>query len=124
MALRKEKLIYLTTTGRRTGRPHTVEIWFAYADGRIFLSHEGKHTDWMKNIRHKARVHARIGPLDFEARAAVVKESKDLELGKTSLYEKYYGPATRAKIDDWFELSTILELAPTSPMDPHPKSAI
>ena len=110
--LRDEKLAHLTTVGRRTGKPHTVELWFAFAGGRIFLSHEGEYTDWMKNIIHDKRVRARIGRLNLEAYATILKEIKSRELGKTTLYEKYYGPAPKSTIDDWFELSTIIELAP------------
>ena len=107
-----EKFVYLTTLGRKTGRPHTVELWFAFAGSKIFLSHEGKYTDWMKNIIHGRRVRARVGRLNLEADAIVLKEAKLQELGKKSLYEKYYGPAPKATIDDWFELSTIIELTP------------
>src|SRR6186713_3406091 len=28
---------YLTTTGRRTGQPHRIEIWFAAEQGSIYL---------------------------------------------------------------------------------------
>ena len=110
--LRDEKFAYLTTVGRRTGKPHTVQLWFAFADGRIFLSHEGEYTNWMKNIIHAGRVRARIGRLNLEASATIVKGGKVRELGKISLYEKYYGPASKRTIDDWFELSTIVELTP------------
>ena len=107
-----EKFVYLTTLGRKTGRPHTVELWFAFAGSKIFLSHEGKYTDWMKNIIHGTRVRARVGRLNLEADAIVLKEAKLQELAKKSLYEKYYGPAPKATIDDWFELSTIIALTP------------
>ena len=110
--LRGEKFVYLTTVGRKTGNPHTVELWFAFADGKIFLSHEGSYTDWMKNIKKTRRVRARIGRLNLEADASVLVGSKLEELGKTSLYEKYYGPAPKSTIDDWFELSTVIELTP------------
>lgn len=110
--LRDEKFVYLTTVGRKTGIPHTVELWFAYAGGRIFLSHEGKYTDWMKNIIDGNRVRARIGRLNLEAYATILTDGKSKDLGKISLYEKYYGPAPKATIDDWFELSTVVELTP------------
>ncbi len=110
----KEKFIYLTTTGRKTGRSYTKELWFAAASGKIFLSHEGSHTDWMKNIARNPRVNARIGTRNIEAEGRILREN-DLsrELGMKSLYEKYYGPASKAVIDDWFELSTVVELTPT-----------
>ena len=60
-----EKYIYLTTTGRRTGNPHTVELWFALAGGRIYLSHEGKYTDWMKNIVKENQVTFKIRDISF-----------------------------------------------------------
>jgi hypothetical protein len=113
-ALRKEKLAHLTTVGRKTGRAHRVELWFSLADGRIFLSHEGDYTDWMRNIAKTRRVHIQIGTLDVEADATILKEGTPNELGKVSLYEKYYGPAPKATVDDWFELSTIIELNPVN----------
>ena len=49
--LSREKFIYLSTTGRITGKTHTVELWFAWRKGKVYLSHEGEQTDWMKNIQ-------------------------------------------------------------------------
>jgi deazaflavin-dependent oxidoreductase (nitroreductase family) len=41
---------YLTTAGRRSGRPHRIEIWFvAYDDGAYLLSDTGR-SDWYRNI--------------------------------------------------------------------------
>ena len=110
--LSKEKFAYLTTVGRKTGKTHTVELWFAFANGKIFLSHEGDNTDWMKNIVHHGRVRLRIGRLSLEADGTILRESESSELGKRSLYEKYYGPAPKSTIDDWFELSALIELTP------------
>jgi deazaflavin-dependent oxidoreductase (nitroreductase family) len=105
-----EKFIYLTTFGRKTGKAHTVELWFASHNGRIFLSHEGKHTDWMKNLKSNKRVSVRIDSLKFDANARITGNGESREVGKRALYEKYYGPASKETIDDWFELSTVIEL--------------
>ncbi len=32
-----EQFCYLTTTGRKTGRPHTIEIWFGFANDTFYL---------------------------------------------------------------------------------------
>ena len=109
---KNEKLVYLTTFGRRTGKAHTVELWFASHDGRIFLSHEGKQTDWMKNVVSNKRVSVRIGSLNFDADGRIAGDGEPREVGKRALYEKYYGPASKETIDDWFELSTVIELTP------------
>ncbi len=111
-SINKEKFIYLTTKGRNTGKEYTKELWFAQSsNGKIYLSHEGERTDWMKNLMKNPRVRARIGSLNFEADAKIAK-GDSREDGKKSLYEKYYGEAGREKIDDWFELSMVVELAP------------
>ena len=109
---KKEKLAYLTTIGRKSGRPHTVELWFALADGKIYLSHEGAATDWMKNITSNSRVSIKVGSVRLEADAAILDEGIAVKAGQRSLYEKYYGQATEAIIEDWFELSKVVELTP------------
>ena len=114
-SVKGEKYIYLTTKGRKSGKPHTVELWFALAGGKVYLSHEGERTDWMKNALKNERVGVKIGSLAFEAGAAVAPEgSESRESGKRALYEKYYGPTSKEKIDDWFSLSTLIELSPLS----------
>ncbi len=111
-AVKKRKFIYLTTRGRKTGKLHTVELWFALADGKIYLSHEGEQTDWMKSLRKNDSVSARIDSVKLDAKARIVGEGSSRELGKKALYEKYYKPASKEVIDDWFELSTVIELTP------------
>jgi deazaflavin-dependent oxidoreductase (nitroreductase family) len=105
-----EKYIYLTTTGRRTGRPHTVELWFAVAQGKLYLSHEGKYTDWMKNILNNNCVTFTIKSFNWEGTARIVGGGDAFEIGKSALYRKYYGEARKDVIDDWFSESTVLEI--------------
>lgn len=40
----------LTTTGRRTGRAHTVEIWFAVAERSLFIIGDPSRPDWYRNV--------------------------------------------------------------------------
>ncbi len=112
--LGSEKFIYLTTKGRRTGRPHRVELWFATHDGKAYLSHEGNDTDWMKNMKHNPEVGFQIGKENFTGRGRFLQtNSGESTAGKTALYEKYYGKADKETIDDWFSLSTLIEIEAT-----------
>ena len=46
-----EEFCYLTTTGRLSGRPHEIEIWFAIREGSLYLlSGGGEGSDWVKNL--------------------------------------------------------------------------
>jgi deazaflavin-dependent oxidoreductase (nitroreductase family) len=106
-----EKYIYLTTRGRKSGNPHIVELWFATAEKKIYLSHEGAYTDWMKNILDNNRVEFKIGKTQFKGNARIAKGGEAFELGKHSLYLKYYGNADEDTINDWFSESTIIEIS-------------
>jgi deazaflavin-dependent oxidoreductase (nitroreductase family) len=109
-----EKYVYLTTRGRKTGNPHTVELWFANAGEKIYLSQEGAYTDWMKNILKDNRVEFRIGKVQFRGNARIAESGEIFELGKHALYLKYYGKADEDTIDDWFSESTIIEISMVS----------
>jgi len=106
-----EKYIYLTTIGRKTGNPHTVELWFAIAKGKIYLSHEGKYTDWMRNIIKDDCVEFRIGNIQFKGRARIIMDGEAFEIGKHALYLKYYGRASEDIINDWFSKSAVIEIS-------------
>jgi hypothetical protein len=106
-----EKYIYLTTRGRKTGKPHTVELWFAIAGKKIYLSHEGACTDCMKNILKDGRVEFKIDNMQFKGNARISKSGEAFELGKHALYLKYYGKADEDTINDWFSESTIIEIS-------------
>jgi deazaflavin-dependent oxidoreductase (nitroreductase family) len=104
-----QKFIHLTTTGRRTGNPHTVELWFAVSGARVYLSHEGKQTDWMMNIEKNGAVAFEIGGRHFGGKARWLEDTtSEAWTGKVALYEKYYGKATKEVIEDWFSLSKLL----------------
>ena|SRR5437762_14380359 len=59
--------LYLTTTGRRTGLPREIEIWFTERDGRFYIIAEhGDRANWVRNIRAHSHVDVhvdvRMGP--------------------------------------------------------------
>jgi len=109
-----QRLIHVTTTGRKTGKPHTVELWFAVKDGKVYLSHEGSETDWMKNIRHSDRVSFEMAGKSFRGRAGTLENgSKEAWEAEVALYEKYYGKASKEIIEDWFSLSKLIAVEPS-----------
>ena len=56
-ALSRGHLIDITTTGRRSGRPHRIELAFHNIDGRIFISgRPGWPRDWIANLKADSRM--------------------------------------------------------------------
>ncbi len=88
-----------------------MELWFAIGDGRIFLSHEGKKTDWMLNVEKNPVVSFEIGGSNYVGQAHFLRgDSAEDWSGKVALYEKYYGKASKAVIEDWFSLSRLVAI--------------
>ncbi len=50
VALARDLTIDITTTGRRSGRPRTIEIWFLAIDDRIFITGTPGPRDWYANL--------------------------------------------------------------------------
>jgi deazaflavin-dependent oxidoreductase (nitroreductase family) len=62
------QFLYLTTTGRKTGRLHQIEIWFVEYERTFYIVHEhGSRADWIANILHNPAVSFSVGSRDAEA---------------------------------------------------------
>jgi deazaflavin-dependent oxidoreductase (nitroreductase family) len=88
--LADEEFCYLTTTGRVTGKPHEIEIWFALTDGVLYMLSGGRdRSDWVRNLRRTPRVTVRIADERFEGRARLVEDLEEDALARRLLTEKY-----------------------------------
>ena len=78
------KYLYLTTTGRRTGLPRQIEIWFTRHEGRYYLVAEhGLKARWVQNVLAEPAVRARVGRRAFRGRARVVDARSERALVAT-----------------------------------------
>ncbi|HXG20317.1 MAG TPA: nitroreductase/quinone reductase family protein [Methylomirabilota bacterium] len=95
MSLNLDKFVdldycYLTTTGRVTGRPHTIEIWFAaHGQTLYFLSGDKEQADWVKNFKKTPQVTVRLNRSYFAGHARIVTDKKEAALARKLLFTKY-----------------------------------
>lgn len=68
------RTIDLTTTGRRSGRPATIEIWWFNIDGRWMISGTPGPRDWYANILSDPRVVIRFAGRELAAQAVPVTD--------------------------------------------------
>jgi deazaflavin-dependent oxidoreductase (nitroreductase family) len=93
-SLAQEQNCYLTTTGRKTGKPHTIEIWFAIdpASGTLYmLSGGGTRSDWVRNIQTDPVVRVRIKDRTLAGTGCLVETSEEDYLARRLVVAKYYG---------------------------------
>jgi deazaflavin-dependent oxidoreductase (nitroreductase family) len=77
----EKQVLYLTTTGSRTGLPRGIEIWFVVCCERFYLFAEtGEAAKWVKNIRRNPKVTIRIEERQISATARVLDRHADREL--------------------------------------------
>ena len=85
--------LYLTTTGRVTGQPREIEIWFTEYSGRFYLVAERESANWVRNIQSQPQVRVRVGAAELNAIARVVHNDREPELVATvkALFDDKYG---------------------------------
>jgi len=85
-----EQYCYLTTSGRVTGRPHRIEIWFALDGDTVYLLSGGRdRSDWVKNLRKTPEVTVELGSGVFSGRARVVEDAAEDERARALVHDKY-----------------------------------
>jgi deazaflavin-dependent oxidoreductase (nitroreductase family) len=101
--LADQDFAYLTTIGRRTGKAHTIEIWFGLHDGHLYvLSGGGDRADWVQNLKKTPRVRVRIGTQTTTATARVVRAgTKEDEMARRLLDGKYQGWREGKRLSSW-----------------------
>jgi deazaflavin-dependent oxidoreductase (nitroreductase family) len=60
-AVRNRGTAELTTTGRRTGKPHAVPVWFVVDGDVIYLSTLDPTRDWVRNAKQTPEVRLDFG---------------------------------------------------------------
>jgi len=105
----RELYLYLTTRGRKSGRPREIEIWFTHRDRRFYLIAEYPTSNWVQNLRANPTAQVRVAGQTFSANARVVTAEAEPELHRTiaELSSKKYG---------WGE-GTVVELTPAFTAD-------
>ena len=100
----EEAFCYITTTGRRTGRPHRIEIWFAADPGTrtIYVLAGGRErADFVRNAMADPAVTVEIAGREVEATARVVEPGTPEDaLARRLVLAKYQAPG-RSDLEHW-----------------------
>jgi deazaflavin-dependent oxidoreductase (nitroreductase family) len=93
---------YLTSTGRITGDPHRIEIWFVMADEKVFLmAGDRDRSDWVRNLTISPDVVLEIGDRKRSTRARVVDDGTDEDATARRLMLEKYGDRDGGDLSTW-----------------------
>ncbi|CAA9546663.1 MAG: hypothetical protein AVDCRST_MAG79-2360 [uncultured Thermoleophilia bacterium] len=87
-----EPFAYLTTTGRTSGLPRTIEIWFALDGATLYLLAGGRErAQWVRNLQRDPRVTVRLRDRELRGRARVLAPGEDDDATARRLLVEKYG---------------------------------
>ena len=97
--LSRYREIKITVTGRKSGHPISIPVWFVFEDDKLFLLPvQGSDTQWYKNVLHKpvmridargSEVEVKVVPVTDAAEVSAVVEKFRAKYG-TNDVKKYY----------------------------------
>jgi hypothetical protein len=110
-ALETERTIDITTTGRTTGRPHRIEIWFHNLEGQLYLTGTPGTRGWYANLlAHPEFLFHLKGTVraDLRARAVPIVEPAR----RRAILSRLLNRLGRAgELDAWVRESPLVEVA-------------
>jgi deazaflavin-dependent oxidoreductase (nitroreductase family) len=102
-SLASESYCYLTTTGRVSGEPREIEIWFGLDGDTLYMLSGGRdRSNWVKNLIRRPEVRVRLGDRTFEGRARIVSDQDEDARARRLLLEKYR-PGYGGDLSEWGE---------------------
>lgn len=108
-----EEYCYLTTTGRKTGNPHEIEIWFVVYAEMVYLMSGGRDkSDWVKNLLQNPHVTLRIAEQSFAAVARVQQEAHE-ETIRSLMADKYKEREADGSLSAWAQSALVVGFTPS-----------
>lgn len=99
---------YLTTTGRVSGRPHTIEIWFALSGATLYLLAGGRHgSDWVKNLLRKPELSVRLREQSYPGHGREVVPGEEDALARRLVLAKYR-PRDEGDLTEWGKTALVM----------------
>jgi deazaflavin-dependent oxidoreductase (nitroreductase family) len=118
-----DSFCYVTTRGRRTGRAHTIEIWFAAEGRRLYLLAElGRRADWIRNLLAEPAVSVRLGDRTRPARAGLVTDPDADHRIRRLLAAKYQDWREPLPLSEWAATALLVAIE-VDPVPPAPDGA-
>ena len=107
-----DAVCHLQTTGRTSGRPRTIEIWFATDGERVYMLAGGRHrAHWVRNLAADPHVRVRIGGQSLTGLARVIESEEREDLARRLLAAKYQGWSEGRPLSSWAAGSLPVEVA-------------
>ncbi|NND02848.1 MAG: nitroreductase family deazaflavin-dependent oxidoreductase [Acidimicrobiia bacterium] len=102
------RTVDITTTGRRSGNPARIEIWWFHVDDRFIITGTPGKRDWYANVLAdpSLTVHAPFG--DFSGRASIINDAAFRKRVFTDPAISWY--RSQSELEQLVELAPMIEV--------------
>lgn len=110
-AIADVEFCYLHTTGRTSGAPHRIEIWFIAHDDGAYLLSNSVEADWYRNIEAEPRVTLEIASERRETTARPVDASDPANpVVRPAMVAKYQAGYAQEDLREWSETASLVRI--------------
>ena len=112
-ALATDQVIDITTTGRKSGQPQRIEIWFHRVNGKYYITGSPGRRHWYANVLAQPEMTFHLkqsSQADLPARAIPVTDTKEMQRilqGMSALKERVGAKELKNK---WAKESPLIEI--------------
>src|SRR6267142_6087549 len=108
--LSRSREINITVTGRKSGRPISIPVWFVLENGKLYLLPvSGSDTQWYKNVLKNPSIRIEAGGAEAELKVAPVTDAKQV----SSVVDKFrakYGASDVKKYYSKLDVAVLADL--------------
>ena len=102
------RTVDLTTIGRKSQEPQTVEIWWFHIDGRFIITGIPGRRDWYANVLSNPDIAISMSIGTFTANAVPIEDAEFRRVVFTEPSADWY--STQAELDDLIRRSPMVEV--------------
>jgi len=108
--LAEVEFCYLTTTGRASGTPHRIEIWFVAHDDGAYLLSNSVEADWYRNLKAEPNVSLEISGerRDTTARPVDPSDAADAVVRRAMVAK--YQTGYENDLQEWGETASLVRV--------------
>ena len=117
-SLASTRTIDLTTTGRRSGDPARIEIWWFHIDGRFIITGTPGPRDWYANVLADERVTIHANGGDHQGTAVPVTDPEFRRRVMTHPETSWY--TSQTQLERLVAEAPMIEISFSSPTDSGP----
>ena len=108
--LSRSQEITITVTGRKSGRPISIPVWFVLEDDKLYLLPvQGSDTQWYKNVLKNPKIQIDAGGAKAELKVVPITDPKQV----SAVVEKFrakYGAKDVKKYYSKFDVAVIPQM--------------